>query len=157
MRKTAKSCTRIQGKWSSRSTLSATMQKTWCGYLFLIELRFKHKLLENVRERRAWPTLINPNSTTEHRCPNSFFLKKNRRRWCASSPTTSSRRCASTRGARARFFFFFLVLSHLHPSLNAVWHVTVLSDGCPHTCLHTCLHTFLESISSYEPRTTYWS
>ena len=42
-RKTAKSCTQIQGKWSSRSTLSATMHKTRCGYLFLIELGFKHK------------------------------------------------------------------------------------------------------------------
>ena len=34
VRKTAKSCTQIQGKWSSRSTFSPTMQKTRCGYLF---------------------------------------------------------------------------------------------------------------------------
>ena len=49
---------KFKEKWISRSTLSATMQKTRCGYLFL---GFKNKCTwKCVRERRAWPTLINP-------------------------------------------------------------------------------------------------
>ena len=42
-RKTAKSCTQTQKEWSFRSILSPTMQKTRCGYLFLVELGFTHK------------------------------------------------------------------------------------------------------------------
>ena len=62
-RKTAKSCTQIHGKWSSRSTLSATMQKTRCGYLFMIELGFTHKfswkcVLEAHMTNTHWPNLI---------------------------------------------------------------------------------------------------
>jgi hypothetical protein len=49
--KTAKSCTQVQGKWSSRSTLSPTMQKTRCGYRFLIELGFTHKF--------SWKCVVN--------------------------------------------------------------------------------------------------
>ena len=59
-RKTAKSCTQTQKEWSSRSTLSPTMQKTRCGYLFLIELGFKHKFTWN-HEREAFMTNTQPN------------------------------------------------------------------------------------------------
>ena len=72
-RKTAKSCTQTQGKWSFRSTLSPTMQKTRCGYLFLVELGFTHKfswkcVLRGVHDQHSLTQLDQKKDTHASSC-----------------------------------------------------------------------------------------
>ena len=72
-RKTAKSCTQTQKEWSFRSILSPTMQKTGCGYLFLVELGFTHKfswkcVLRGVHDQHSLTQLEQKNNTHANSC-----------------------------------------------------------------------------------------